>query len=105
MIARCDRGYGLFDLDLVRNIALTSLPTGSDRSADGFIQSSPLSRAAALPNIARKTMGRQQVVDWTEAKAAKKIVANIGLERPGSVGGVRALVGEAEPSDHDNKVR
>jgi len=72
VIARCDRGYGLFDLDLVRNIALTSLPTGSDRSADGFIQSRPLSRAAALPNIARKTMGRQQVVDWTEAKAAKK---------------------------------
>ena len=72
MIARCDRGYGLFDLELVRNIALTSLSTGSDRSADGFIQSSPLSRAAALPDSAGKTVGRRQVSDWTEVKAAKK---------------------------------
>jgi hypothetical protein len=102
VIARCNRGYGFFDLELVRNIALTSLPTGSDRSADGFIQSSPLSRAAALPDIAwvdsRWSIGLRQ-------KQLRKIVANIGLERPGSVGGVRALVGEAEPSDHDNKVR
>ena len=44
--------------------------------------------------------------DWAEVKVTK-IAAHItfGLERPGSVGGVRALVGEAEPSDHDNKVR
>ena len=64
-----------------------------------------LASAAALPDSAVKKVGRQQVADWTEVKAAKKSRSNIGLERPGSVGGVRALVGEAEPPDHDNKVR